>query len=95
MVGYVDRRGYRVWDPKHRGIYPVRDVVFEEGTPRHTLDVDGSQGDLNVNPDHVDRTDIGPGDRTPEATTQPTLNPSDAPPELPTPQPEPPAFFPR
>ncbi|KAJ3765667.1 hypothetical protein FB446DRAFT_830189 [Lentinula raphanica] len=29
--------GYRVWDPRCRGVYPVRDVEFEEGIPRRTL----------------------------------------------------------
>ncbi|KAJ3779521.1 hypothetical protein GGU10DRAFT_382360, partial [Lentinula aff. detonsa] len=37
MVGYLGCRGYRVWDPRRRGVYPVRDVEFEEGRPRRTL----------------------------------------------------------
>ncbi|KAJ3791439.1 hypothetical protein GGU11DRAFT_751804 [Lentinula aff. detonsa] len=38
IVGYVGRRGYRIWDPRRRGVYPVCDVVFEEGRPRRTMD---------------------------------------------------------
>ncbi|KAJ3718871.1 hypothetical protein C8R42DRAFT_544455, partial [Lentinula raphanica] len=30
IVGYVGRRDYRVWDITRRGVYPIRDVAFEE-----------------------------------------------------------------
>ncbi|KAF5390548.1 hypothetical protein D9757_002776 [Collybiopsis confluens] len=39
MVGYMGRRGYRVWDPVRKGVYPVRDVICEEGIPRRTSGV--------------------------------------------------------
>ncbi|KAF5370491.1 hypothetical protein D9757_013116 [Collybiopsis confluens] len=55
FVGYVGRRGYRVWDPVRKGIYPVRDVIFEEGMPRRTTGViaqsNGPIFDLDVEPD--------------------------------------------
>ncbi|KAF5374419.1 hypothetical protein D9757_011833 [Collybiopsis confluens] len=37
LVGYLGRRGYRIWDPARRAVYPVRDVEFEEGIVRRTL----------------------------------------------------------
>ncbi|KAF5391108.1 hypothetical protein D9757_003179 [Collybiopsis confluens] len=55
FVGYLGRRGYRVWDPARRGVYPVRDVVFEEGSPRRTTGVtpqsDGPIFDTDLEPD--------------------------------------------
>lgn len=36
MVGYMGRRGYRVYDIQRRRIFQVRDVVFEEGAPHRT-----------------------------------------------------------
>ncbi|KIK54000.1 hypothetical protein GYMLUDRAFT_249898 [Collybiopsis luxurians FD-317 M1] len=42
LVGYLDRCGYRVWDPKRRAIFAVRDVVFDEGVPNHTVTEGGT-----------------------------------------------------
>ncbi|KAF5346276.1 hypothetical protein D9757_014842 [Collybiopsis confluens] len=39
LVGYMGRRGYRIWDPVRKGVYPVRDVICEEGIPRQTSGV--------------------------------------------------------
>ncbi|CAK5276897.1 unnamed protein product [Mycena citricolor] len=36
MVGYMGRRGYRVFDPKRGKVYEVRNVIFEEGVPHRT-----------------------------------------------------------
>ncbi|KAF5368809.1 hypothetical protein D9757_012288 [Collybiopsis confluens] len=37
MVGYLDRRGYQIWDPLQRHIFSARDVVFDEGILRQTI----------------------------------------------------------
>jgi hypothetical protein len=36
MVGYLGRRGYRVYDPKRYCVFPVRNIIFEEGEPHRT-----------------------------------------------------------
>jgi len=39
FVGYKYDGGYRVWDPKKRGFFESRDVVFfEDGLPPPMLD---------------------------------------------------------
>ncbi|KAF5334482.1 hypothetical protein D9757_015459 [Collybiopsis confluens] len=42
LVGYIGRRGYRIWDPVRKGVYPVRDVEFEEGTVKRTLSAENA-----------------------------------------------------
>ncbi|KAF5389240.1 hypothetical protein D9757_003484 [Collybiopsis confluens] len=83
LVGYIGRRGYRIWDPVRKGVYPVRDVEFEEGTPRRTLSTESAGFDVDVEPATPARlesipTEI-PGDRAanpPPSIPSPT---SDAP----------------
>jgi hypothetical protein len=36
MVGYMGKRGYRVYDIDCCGVYEVRNVTFEEGIPHGT-----------------------------------------------------------
>jgi hypothetical protein len=36
MVGYMGRRGYRIFDPERIRIFEVRNVIFEEGLPHRT-----------------------------------------------------------
>src|ERR1700761_8014309 len=36
MVGYMGRRGYRVYDPARGRVFQVRNVIFEEGEPHRT-----------------------------------------------------------
>ncbi|KAF5393028.1 hypothetical protein D9757_001100 [Collybiopsis confluens] len=73
FVGYLGRRGYRVWDPARRAVYPVRDVVFEEGFPRRTTGVtpqsDGPIFDTDLEPDITARPKTG--DSTPSVSTSP------------------------
>ena len=40
MVGYLGAQGYRVYNPERKSVYLVRDVVFKEGTPRRTQQVE-------------------------------------------------------
>ncbi|KAG7085259.1 hypothetical protein E1B28_013883 [Marasmius oreades] len=47
MLGYLGRRGYRLWVPETRSVIESRDVQFEEGTPHRTLPVDRTS-DLDV-----------------------------------------------
>lgn len=36
LIGYMGRRGYRVWVPEHKRIEESHDVTFEEGAPHRT-----------------------------------------------------------
>lgn len=36
MVGYMGRRGYRIYDPKRQRVFNERNVIFEEGMPHRT-----------------------------------------------------------
>ncbi|KAJ3830840.1 hypothetical protein F5878DRAFT_668275 [Lentinula raphanica] len=74
MVGYVGRRGYRVWDPRRKGVYPVRDVEFEEGVPRRTLQDPSvtlpEDGNVNLGTDQTDRSeDLSSSEENPTQTT--------------------------
>ena len=44
MLGYVGRRGYRIWVPETRTVLESRDVRFEEGVPHRTLPVTADGG---------------------------------------------------
>ncbi len=39
-MGYMGRRGYHIYDPRHDNVFEVRDIVFEEGTVHRTRDAD-------------------------------------------------------
>ncbi|KAF7333549.1 Retrotransposon Ty1-copia subclass [Mycena sanguinolenta] len=57
MVGYMGRRGYRVFDPARSRVYQVRDVIFEEGMPHRTRIVDPEEEPLPHDPSLFDETD--------------------------------------
>lgn len=55
MVGYMDCRGYRIFDVTRRAVYEVRDVVFEEGESHRTqpskfdVELDNRNVDISTN----------------------------------------------
>ena len=48
MVGYLGARGYRVFDPNRGGVYLIRDVVFEEGTPCRRMNAAERTGNFGM-----------------------------------------------
>ncbi|KAF5358872.1 hypothetical protein D9757_012294 [Collybiopsis confluens] len=87
MVGYMGRRGYRVWDPVRKGVYPVRDVICEEGIPRQTSGVvpvsDGPIfDDVDVEAEQPGRTEV----ETNIPTTEPSAEIKDNPAMIPNDQ---------
>ncbi|KAF5371059.1 hypothetical protein D9757_010318 [Collybiopsis confluens] len=84
MVGYMGRRGYRVWDPVRKGVYPVRDMICEEGIPRRTSGVvpvsDGPIfDDVDVEAEQPGRTEV----ETNIPTTEPSAEIKDNPAKIP------------
>ncbi|CAK5283655.1 unnamed protein product [Mycena citricolor] len=78
MVGYMGRRGYRIYDPKRMKVYEVRNVIFEEGEPHRTEGVEPSDEPGNVlqtEEDEVNKEVDEPGDEpveNPQETVTPT-----------------------
>ncbi|CAK5269034.1 unnamed protein product [Mycena citricolor] len=48
MVGYMGRRGYRVYDPRRMRVFEVRNVIFEEGDPHRTMGAESLQDGSGV-----------------------------------------------
>lgn len=81
MIGYMGRRGYKIYLPSSRTFTESRDVTFEEGNAKRTRTrPDPDDGD------HLDEVPFGdtgveinvdPADRTPEPT--PTAHNTTAP----------------
>jgi hypothetical protein len=61
MVGYMGRRGYRVYDPARGHIFQVQNIIFEEGEPHRTRmeiigDDDPLPHDLGIFEDNIPAT---------------------------------------
>ena len=74
MLGYVGRRGYRIWVPETRKVIESRDVRFEEGIPHRTLPVGGeSRNDKAV--DHDSDLEIAVPNSFPPPKARPRSDP--------------------
>ncbi|KAF5336753.1 hypothetical protein D9757_015372 [Collybiopsis confluens] len=71
LVGYIGRRGYRIWDPVRKGVYLVRDVEFEEGTVKRTLSAENAGFDVDVEPATPARIELIPAERPDGADVNP------------------------
>jgi hypothetical protein len=94
MVGYMGRRGYRIYDPSRVRIFQVRNVIFEEGNPHRTRAVEPEEDLLPQDASIFDGPDLPPhgADNDAPAGTENGVPP---PPPGPPPGPPPPPTLPR
>jgi hypothetical protein len=84
MVGYMGRRGYRIYDVSRARVFQVRNVIFEEGTPHRTRT--GPEEDLppqNTTPFEAEHQPPPPHPDTPVRVDPVILPPLNAPVEIP------------
>jgi hypothetical protein len=88
MVGYMGRRGYRIFDPERLRVFEVRNVIFEEALPHRTrMHVAEDEDPLPMDPSLFDddRAPATPDQNAPDAPPA-QINP---PPALTAPPPAP------
>ncbi|CAK5280773.1 unnamed protein product [Mycena citricolor] len=74
MVGYMGRRGYRIYDPKRLKVFEVRNVIFEEGDAHRTRGATGwTNGEDILSSKETPQVHEQVRDATLETTSKPSI----------------------